>query len=325
MVHGPDPFEDVLKRPITTIPPSITTTHHDGGLPSQLSYTLADDDPPHPLHAYPKFTTKFKGKAPISKWWVNKMGGSAACGQIRSKTSNGKDHSTPNHNHTPWWWLALPIVLHPCRWRPSPPLHVYPTFATKFKRKAPILKWWVDEMGGSATRRQIQSKTSNWEGWLGVLEESRGRIWTISRTPFIWFGWWQPRRCPSRWKDKTEMDCRTVTAWTRDGYVTLLLPASLPSTARVPHQDICSKETEGEKEKKDRENRKLWCGKWWKVDQGGGWGCVCKAAQWHQTLRDQWSQQGWGQRRTSTKRATNLREKFGLCENWEWWLLCVLP
>jgi hypothetical protein len=67
MVHGPDPFEDVLKRPITTIPPSITTTHHDGGLPSQLSYTLADDDPPHPLHAYPKFTTKFKGKAPISK------------------------------------------------------------------------------------------------------------------------------------------------------------------------------------------------------------------------------------------------------------------
>ncbi len=48
MVHGSDPFKDALKRPITTIPPSITTTHHDGGLPSPLSYTLADDDPPLP-------------------------------------------------------------------------------------------------------------------------------------------------------------------------------------------------------------------------------------------------------------------------------------
>jgi hypothetical protein len=48
MVHSLDPLEDTLKKPITTIPPSITTTHHDGGLPSPLSYTLADDDPPLP-------------------------------------------------------------------------------------------------------------------------------------------------------------------------------------------------------------------------------------------------------------------------------------
>jgi hypothetical protein len=48
VVLGTDLFEDALKRPITTIPPSITTTHHDGGLPSPLSYTLADDDPPLP-------------------------------------------------------------------------------------------------------------------------------------------------------------------------------------------------------------------------------------------------------------------------------------
>ncbi len=48
MVHSPDPLKDTLKRPITTIPPSITTTHYDGGLPSPLSYTLADDDPPLP-------------------------------------------------------------------------------------------------------------------------------------------------------------------------------------------------------------------------------------------------------------------------------------
>ncbi len=144
---------------------------------------------PPPLHAYPMFATKFNGKVQISKWLVDKMGGSAACGQIRSKTSNGEHHSTPHHNHTPWWQLALPIVLHPCWWQPSPPLHAYPTFATKFKGKAPILQWWVDKMGGSAARGQIWSKTSNWEGWLGVLEEVIGRIWTISRTPFIWFGW----------------------------------------------------------------------------------------------------------------------------------------
>jgi hypothetical protein len=48
MVHSPDPLEDTLKRPINTIPPSITTTHHDGGFPSPLSYTLANDDPPLP-------------------------------------------------------------------------------------------------------------------------------------------------------------------------------------------------------------------------------------------------------------------------------------
>ena len=47
-VHNADPSEDTLKRPITTISISITTTHHDGGLPSPLSYTLADDDPPLP-------------------------------------------------------------------------------------------------------------------------------------------------------------------------------------------------------------------------------------------------------------------------------------
>jgi hypothetical protein len=48
VVYGSDPFEDALKRPITTIPPSITTTHHDGGLPSPLSCALANDNPPIP-------------------------------------------------------------------------------------------------------------------------------------------------------------------------------------------------------------------------------------------------------------------------------------
>jgi hypothetical protein len=49
VVHSPDPSKDTPKRCITTtVPPSITTTHHDGGLPSPLSYTLANDDPPLP-------------------------------------------------------------------------------------------------------------------------------------------------------------------------------------------------------------------------------------------------------------------------------------
>ena len=48
IVRSPNTFKDALKRPITTIPPSITTTHHDGGLPFPLSYTLANDDPPLP-------------------------------------------------------------------------------------------------------------------------------------------------------------------------------------------------------------------------------------------------------------------------------------
>jgi hypothetical protein len=48
VVHSPDPTKDTFKRRITTVPPSITTTHHDGSLPSPLSYTLAADDPPLP-------------------------------------------------------------------------------------------------------------------------------------------------------------------------------------------------------------------------------------------------------------------------------------
>jgi len=38
--------EEPFKRRITAAPPSITTTHHDGGLPSTLSYTLANDNSP---------------------------------------------------------------------------------------------------------------------------------------------------------------------------------------------------------------------------------------------------------------------------------------
>ena len=48
MVHSQDLSKDTLKRCTTTVLPSIATTHHDGGLLSPLSYTLADDNPPLP-------------------------------------------------------------------------------------------------------------------------------------------------------------------------------------------------------------------------------------------------------------------------------------
>jgi hypothetical protein len=44
--EGSGTIKDTLKRPITTLQPSMTTTHHDGGLPSPSSYTLAEDNPP---------------------------------------------------------------------------------------------------------------------------------------------------------------------------------------------------------------------------------------------------------------------------------------
>jgi hypothetical protein len=44
MAHSPDPFKKALKRPINNIQPSITTTHHDGGLPSPLSCALAGNN-----------------------------------------------------------------------------------------------------------------------------------------------------------------------------------------------------------------------------------------------------------------------------------------
>ena len=42
------------------IPPLITTTPHDGGLPSPLSYTLADDDPPLPSTRTPRSQKKIR-------------------------------------------------------------------------------------------------------------------------------------------------------------------------------------------------------------------------------------------------------------------------
>ena len=56
------------------------------------------------------------------------------------------------------------------------------------------------------------------------------------------------------------MECQTVAAWTRQGYVALL---PISPAVQVPHQELCSKETQQEdKEGKDREISEL--------QQGGG-------------------------------------------------------
>jgi hypothetical protein len=48
--------------------------------------------------------------------------------------------STLHHNHISWWWLALPIVLRPCREQLSPPLYPHSTFEVKFEGMASISK-----------------------------------------------------------------------------------------------------------------------------------------------------------------------------------------
>ncbi len=57
------------------------------------------------------------------------------------------------------------------------------------------------------------------------------------------------------------MDCQTVVAWTRDGYVALLLSVSLPSTARVPHQSA---------QRKQKGKRRKRTGKTVSFDVGSG-------------------------------------------------------
>ena len=95
--------------------------------------------------------------------------------------------------------ITILIVLHPCRWQPSPHL------------QHSRLRQNLRERNDGWTKREavqraleLEKKTSNGEAWLGLLEEMWGNILTNSWTLFIWLEWWRPRRCWSRLKDKTE-------------------------------------------------------------------------------------------------------------------------
>ena len=130
------------------------------------------------------------------------------------------------------------------------------------------------------------------------------------------------------------MDCQTVAAWTRDGYDALLLPVFFPSTAQVLHQDICSKETEGKRRKRT--------GKTISFDVGSGEKLIKEEAEdacarlhsgirlfviyevnkdsMEEDYKDVGSTEG-----NINKESNKSEGKNGLCENWEWWLLCILP
>jgi hypothetical protein len=90
-LHCPDLFKDALKRPITTIPPSITTTHHDGCLPSPLSYTLANDNPPLPLMPTQRSQQNLRERRRFqndgwTKWEAVQLAGKLEAKQVMAKT-----------------------------------------------------------------------------------------------------------------------------------------------------------------------------------------------------------------------------------------------
>jgi hypothetical protein len=87
---GPDQSEDPLKRCITTAPSSITTIHHGGGLPSQLSYTLVDNYPPLSSTPTQPSKAKFKGKAPILKRLLTKWEAVQLADQLEAKQAMAK-------------------------------------------------------------------------------------------------------------------------------------------------------------------------------------------------------------------------------------------
>ncbi len=91
MVHCPDPFENTLKRPITTIPPSITTTHHDGSLLSLLSHTLVDDNPLLPSMPTQRLQQNLRERCQFwndgwTKWEAIQLAGELEAKQVMAKT-----------------------------------------------------------------------------------------------------------------------------------------------------------------------------------------------------------------------------------------------
>jgi hypothetical protein len=91
MVRSQDPFKDTLERPITIIAPSITTTHHDGGLPSPLSYTLANDNSPLPSMPTQSLQQNLRERCRFqndgwTKWKAVQLAGKLEVKQIMTKT-----------------------------------------------------------------------------------------------------------------------------------------------------------------------------------------------------------------------------------------------
>ena len=59
------------------------------------------------------------------------------------------------------------------------------------------------------------------------------------------------------------MECWPFAAYKRDGYVSLL-PLPPPNSVGLPHQKLCSRESDKDEEEKGRESHKLHRGVWQK-------------------------------------------------------------
>ncbi len=156
---------------------------------------------------------------------------------------------------------------------PSPPFHppsqphimmvAYPPHCptslpmTALPSLLPLLNFWGKTWGKGdyfktivGQNGRLCSSQTNWkwnERWQKLIGSPewnwRNSLNKFTDHFFIGYRWQQPRRCSLRWKDRTEMDCWTVAACKRDGYVALL-PIYLHPTAQVLRQELCSKEME---------------------------------------------------------------------------------
>ena len=117
--------------------------------------------------------------------------------------------------------------------------------------------WEAVQLANKLEAKQAMAKT-DWECWK-ILEEGFGQF----HGTFLF-------DLDDDDQEDARQDKRIKQRWT----VKLLQHGQemdVSHYSRGDH-DLCSKETKGEKEKQDRENCNLGCGKWWKVNQGGGRG-----------------------------------------------------
>jgi hypothetical protein len=174
VVHGPDLFKDALKRPITTIPPSITTTHHDGSLPSPLSYTLANDDPSLPSMPTQHLQQNLREQHQFrndgwTKWEALRLAGKLEAKRVMAKT-------VPPLITTTHHGGGLPSPLSYTPANDNPPLPSIPTQclqqnlgARRQFRNDVWEKWEAVQLADKLEAKQAMEKV-DWECWKKLEE-----------------------------------------------------------------------------------------------------------------------------------------------------------
>jgi hypothetical protein len=157
VVYGLDPLEDALKRPIITILPSITTTHHDEGLPSPLSYTLANDDPPLPSMPTQRSQQNLRKRRQFqndgwTKWEAVQLAGKLEAKQVPFITTTHHDGGLPSP-------LSYTLA------NDNPPLPSMPTQPLQqHLGKGANFKMMGQQNGRQCSSRTNLKQTSNGEG-----------------------------------------------------------------------------------------------------------------------------------------------------------------